>query len=1249
MSSNVGAVLTALATGAQCSGAQSAAGCCEGKGPFGQIFCGAVCVFCCMECKIGDIIVNGACAGPCPDEPVEPELPAVQPYETITPGDSPRFTASAYGRGLPIVFGSDKLPGNVFWLADFEDHKQVINGTTYFYTTTSFAMAICEGEINAVLRLWLGSRILVDNRASVDVNGVVQPGANGYLQGYNVDLTDKDSPLRALSAPERTTKITIFNGSTSQLPQGVMSDAEGFDFSPGYRGVAYILFENFIVTESSLPNIETEISSNTTNLFPRVFGAKPTGGGAVFTRTFETLHYDISYDLFYVAADNNVTPPYNQGYILFDGNTLEPYQESVVTPDPDGLITNIAFEECHLLNSGLMLIQQSIGNDAKITSYNAYGQVAIETIDGPNFEHSADGFGRWTRGSVSFRGVGSNNLPADILCAPTSDGYGGIGFMECREGGRLRMLGYQNGVVPGTVSNCVYFPVPAAVATTYPTFLDGGSTLGTHILVLSANYNETESFFLTRVTISGDNSLIDPLFTSMGEIDFDVLGGQGSIRDIYKVFQNPTDATLIIFLKGGSTDQAFKYNPYTKTVVWRAKLEEGFPTGVAQDDSTFIPYNNKCAYMSNSNKIVTINLENGETEVVIDDLTVQDLPAPQFGPVVYNGYENSLTYVSTQAGKELVKVFLGRASRAQVTISTILTNLFDRVGWNNVNTVLSDLQTLSLDGYTIHNPTALRQVVSELKQVFTFDLIESNGKIVYKTRGSLPTATIAEYELGDEAQSGWLEEIHEPDFANSRKLNMTYRDLGREYENNVQNIILPKYTNDKLDNDAAIDVQVPIVLEADAAKRLAEILLYGKITYQTSYEFSLPPARQNLDPGDVVTVQTTDEDIIMRLRQVSIGQDKSLRVQAVKEDPDIYRDQVNLFGNIGRYDDGTFDTPLPRLDPVLLNLPARDATETAINSTHSVFYTVLNFRTTSLPVNSTVVSVDTTKYSVAPVTNFPTWGIVTEPLPFRTTYYSTDYTNTLRVKMLSLSGAALANATEDEMLANSGVNLAMVGGELIQFGTVVNEGDGVYAFSILNRCKFGTEPGSANHRRGEYFILLANDLGEFDLGSIRRVDAELGTSQKKAVSIDLRSNNPFQSSLISFYQPTNLRPWTVTDFNAAYDGVDDLYMSWQRRSRSDPEYLDDGDTEQVAFTDGTEEYTLYLIADTSLFTFDDPNSYLRKIVTTSASYTYTLADQVADGVDNLTDDLYVLINHSGSVTGRDPGAATQYRVQHKRV
>ena len=47
---------------------------------------------------------------------------------------------------------------------------------------------------------------------------------------------------------------------------------EGYDNVPGYRGVAYILFENFIVTDSTIPEISVEVTANTSTLFPRLYG-----------------------------------------------------------------------------------------------------------------------------------------------------------------------------------------------------------------------------------------------------------------------------------------------------------------------------------------------------------------------------------------------------------------------------------------------------------------------------------------------------------------------------------------------------------------------------------------------------------------------------------------------------------------------------------------------------------------------------------------------------------------------------------------------------------------------------------------------------------------------------------------------------------------------------------------------------------------------------------------------------------------
>uniref|UniRef100_A0AB74UMC6 Uncharacterized protein n=1 Tax=Caulobacter phage BL57 TaxID=3348355 RepID=A0AB74UMC6_9VIRU len=99
-------------------------------------------------------------------------------------------------------------------------------------------------------------------------------------------------------------------------------------------------------------------------------------------------------------------------------------------------------------------------------------------------------------------------------------------------------------------------------------------------------------------------------------------------------------------------------------------------------------------------------------------------------------------------------------------------------------------------------------------------------------------------------------------------------------------------------------------------------------------------------------------------------------------------------------------------------------------------------------------------------------------------------------------------------------------------------------------------------------------------------------------------------------------------------------MTWKRRTRFTAT-LKDG-TGEVPVNEGTEAYEAYVLAapfsgDASRQ--DPPAAYRRKYDLTSPTFTYTAAEQAADGYDVNLDTLHVVIYQLSSVVGRGfPGA-----------
>ncbi len=140
---------------------------------------------------------------------------------------------STYGNIIPIIFGTVKVAGNIIWSAPLREvarsqtYKQSAKGAKSTYTRTdymyyaSFAISICEGEIDEIIRIFANDKVL--NPAN-----------------YN---------------------IRIYKGSEDQMPDPLIEAHLGTESSPAYRGQAYVVFEELGLEEfgNQIPNLNFEV------------------------------------------------------------------------------------------------------------------------------------------------------------------------------------------------------------------------------------------------------------------------------------------------------------------------------------------------------------------------------------------------------------------------------------------------------------------------------------------------------------------------------------------------------------------------------------------------------------------------------------------------------------------------------------------------------------------------------------------------------------------------------------------------------------------------------------------------------------------------------------------------------------------------------------------------------------------------------------------------------------------------------
>ncbi len=141
-------------------------------------------------------------------------------------------TTSTEGAVIPRVWGRMRLGGNIIWATDFTEHVTTstsgggkgggskVTTTSYTYTA-SFAVALCEGPISGIGRVWADGKPL-------DLTGVTW---------------------------------RLYAGDETQDPDPFIEAKMGTGNAPAYRGTAYVMFEELDLTAfgNRIPQLSFEV------------------------------------------------------------------------------------------------------------------------------------------------------------------------------------------------------------------------------------------------------------------------------------------------------------------------------------------------------------------------------------------------------------------------------------------------------------------------------------------------------------------------------------------------------------------------------------------------------------------------------------------------------------------------------------------------------------------------------------------------------------------------------------------------------------------------------------------------------------------------------------------------------------------------------------------------------------------------------------------------------------------------------
>jgi len=224
-------------------------------------------------------------------------------------------------------------------------------------------------------------------------------------------------------------------------------------------------------------------------------------------------------------------------------------------------------------------------------------------------------------------------------------------------------------------------------------------------------------------------------------------------------------------------------------------------------------------------------------------------------------------------------------------------------------------------------------------------------------------------------------------------------------------------------------------------------------------------------------------------------------------------------------------------------------------------------------------------------------GHTTTVLPVPGAWATWDIVSSVTVR--PQTGAQLLVNATNELAVLNGANLALVGGELVGFMTVVNNGDGTYTLGGgMTRGRRGTDPWINTHVVGEQFVLVAGAQVSWSEGTV-----DIGVSKEyQAVSFDAG----VQSGPVTFAEQGNrLKPYAVCHVAGSRDGSGNLTVSWVRRTRigGDNSWAD-GITE-VPLGETSEAYQVDVLSGVG-------GTVLRTLVSGTPSVAYSAAQQTTD-------------------------------------
>ncbi|MEM7546677.1 MAG: glycoside hydrolase/phage tail family protein [Pseudomonadota bacterium] len=486
-------------------------------------------------------------------------------------------------------------------------------------------------------------------------------------------------------------------------------------------------------------------------------------------------------------------------------------------------------------------------------------------------------------------------------------------------------------------------------------------------------------------------------------------------------------------------------------------------------------------------------------------------------------------------------------------------------------------------GYMREQERTGRAALQPLMMAYAFDVVESGGVLKFRHRDRPPDVAIDENDIVlGETGGVELELTRGSEGDLPRTVRVGFVDSERDYETGALEAASKGNTSTRIET-----TEVPIVLDGGAALTIAERYVAEARSSRETAQITLGRRLLGLEPGDIVGFSDKPPSVRYRIESIEDGASRSATLTKVEAGT-----YVAAPRDVRAAEPAPI-TPAAPVAGVFMDLPLINGDEAGPSmAAFSVPWT----GEASLFVADTDADFELAARLSRPAVSGVLLADLGAALPHRWT----------RGQVLDVKLFNGGLSARPDLGVLNGANRAAIRSpsgewEVLQFQSAELIGVDVWRLSRLLRGQAGTEPYIGDPTpEGAEFVLLNNAIVTVDVpGGLRGVERNwrIGPSRKPY------SHEAYEGFLATD-NAARLRPYAPIGLKALRDhSSGDLRVSWIRRTRSD------GDSWMAAdppLAEAREAYRIRVVG-------------ARSSEVGEASWVYSAADQLADGVSGLTE------------------------------